>query len=122
MLPEIKSLPKTEFNSIYKALLPIKPVGNYKGFRLLVSAIEQILKQNVHTYNLSCDIYPPVARIYNCNSRSIERNLRTLLLNMDMYTLQKLTGQNIPDKITVSQLIDILVVYFLFDNSEVLGN
>ena len=118
MLPEIKSLSKTGFNSIYKALLPIKPVGNYKGFWLLVSAIEQILKQNIHTYNLSCDIYPPVARIYNCNSRSIERNLRTLLLNMDMCTLQQLTGQNIPEKITVSQLIDILVVYFLFHNHE----
>ncbi|MBQ8603564.1 MAG: hypothetical protein IJ410_01795 [Oscillospiraceae bacterium] len=114
MLPEIKSPTKTEFQSIYTALLPIRPIGNYKGFRLLVSAIEQILKQNTPTYNLSCDIYPPVAQIYNCNSSSIERNLRTLLLNMNMCTLQQLTGQNIPGKITVSQLIDILVVYFSF--------
>ena len=118
MWPDTHSTIQPDYMAIYNVMLPLKPIGNYKGFWLLISVIEEIFKQKNIKYNLSRDIYPPVARIYNCNSRSIERNLRTLLLNMDMCTLQQLTGQNIPEKITVSQLIDILVVYFLFHNHE----
>ncbi|MBQ3008630.1 MAG: hypothetical protein IJN77_07540 [Oscillospiraceae bacterium] len=105
---------KTDFSSIYTVLLPIKPIGNYKGFQQLVSIIEKILEQGKLQYNLSHDIYPYVAGIYDCKENSIERNIRTLLLNMDIKSLKKLTGQNIQNEITVSQLIDILVTYILF--------
>lgn len=110
---ETKSVTEEDFYSIYAALIPLKPLGNYKGFRLLVSTVEEILRQGSNYYNLSRDIYPLVANTHCCKKSSIERNLRTLLLNMNMTDLQSFTNTDIPDKITVSQLIDILVVYFL---------
>ena len=100
-----------ETKSVYTALLSLKPVGNYKGFWLLISVVEEILKQKNLNYNLSRDIYPVVAQKFDCNSGSIERNIRTLLLNIDMATLDRFTSTNIPKNITVSQLIDILVVH-----------
>ena len=106
-----------ETKTVYTALLPVKPVGNYKGFWLLVSVVEEILKQNNICYNLTRDIYPVVAQKFDCNSGTIERNIRTLLLNMDMSVLERFTGANIPENITVSQVVDILVIYF-FDNFE----
>jgi len=109
---ETESVTESDFSSIYAALLPIKPLGNYKGYRLLVSVIEEILKQNAPHYNLTRDIYPSVALRYSCKDSSIERNLRTLLLNIDMAALKNFTDKYIPNRITVSQLIDILVVSF----------
>lgn len=102
-----------ETNYIYTALLPLKPIGNYKGFWLLISIIEEIFKQKNIKYNLSKDIYPPVAQMFGCRPESIERNLRTLLVNMDMYTLSEIVGTKIPENITVSQMIDILVIHLL---------
>lgn len=106
-----------ETKSVYTTLLSVKPVGNYKGFWLLISVVEEILKQNNPYYNLSRDIYPVVAQKFGCNSSTIERNIRTLLLNIDLSALRRFTGADIPESITVSQVVDILVVYF-FANLE----
>ncbi len=102
-----------ETTSVYTALLPVKPVGNYKGFWLLISVVEEILKQKNLNYNLSRDIYPAVAQKFDCSSGSIERNIRTLLLNINLSALAQLTGVKIPETITVSQVVDILVVYLI---------
>ena len=103
---------------VSSVLLTLKPVGNYKGFWILVTIIEEILSQKKLDYNLSHDIYPAVAQLHNCSIVSIERNLRTLILNLDMTKLSQLAGINISSKITASQLIDILVTYFILNYSS----
>ncbi|MBQ6851032.1 MAG: hypothetical protein IJN77_08350 [Oscillospiraceae bacterium] len=113
MWPDTHSTIQPDYMAIYNVMLPLKPIGNYKGFWLLISVIEEIFKQKNIKYNLSRDIYPPVARLFECNPKSIERCIRTLLLNIDMSALAGITGATIPENITVSQIIDILVVHLL---------
>lgn len=113
MWPDTHCTIQPDFMAIYTVMLPLKPIGNYKGFWLLISVIEEIFKQKKIKYNLSRDIYPPVAKLYKCNPNAIERCIRTLLLNIDMSVLADITGATVPENLTVSQIIDIMVVHLL---------
>lgn len=113
MWPETNQSEQVNFSTIYQVMLQLKPIGNYKGFWLLISVIEEIFKQKKIKYNLTKSIYPAVAEKYGCSERSIERCIRTLLLNIDMEILAEIAGVDIPDNITVSQIIDILVTYLI---------
>lgn len=103
-----------EKSLIYTTLTKIKPLGYFKGFHLLVTTLETILDGKKLDYDLTNDIFPVVAQIHNCNPKNIERNIRTLILNIDTTKLFSLTNISPTENITVKAFIDILRTYIVF--------
>ena len=52
---------------------------NYTGFYFIVDILDLLINQMVEVKSFSKDIYPKVAKIYNKDVTTIERNIRNLI-------------------------------------------
>ena len=53
----------------------------YKGYYYLSDAVEIVNINETALLNVGKQIYSPISLKYSCNSRTIERNIRTVILN-----------------------------------------
>ena len=86
----------------------------YKGFYYLSDAVEIVNLNETTLLNVGKQIYSPISIKYNCNSRTIERNIRTVILNAwkdNKYQIENIMGVNLASPPTVTEFIDGLAYY-----------
>lgn len=54
-----------------------------KGFKYIKAALEMALIDNVDTDLITKEVYPKVAKMYKTKSGSVERAMRTAIMNME---------------------------------------
>ena len=67
----------------------------YKGYYYLSDAVEIVNINETALLNVGKQIYSPISIKYNCNSRTIERNIRTVILNAwkdNKYQIENIMG------------------------------
>ena len=95
-----------------KLLVHLGITPNYKGFYLLLSALELLRSQPKAILSVTKQLYPAIADMYNLSWKTVERDLRTIVsrawdCNVDM--LRKVAGFPIICCPTVAQFLAILV-------------
>lgn len=86
----------------------------YKGFYYLSDAVEIVNLNETALLNVGKQIYSPISIKYNCNSRTIERNIRTVILNAwkdNKYQIENIMGVKLTSTPTVTEFIDGLAYY-----------
>ena len=93
----------------------------YKGYYYLSDAIEIVNINETTLLNVSKYIYSPISLKYNCNSRTIERNIRTVILNAwknNKYKIENIMGVKLTSPPTVTEFIDGLAYYVKTKNNR----
>ena len=86
----------------------------YKGFYYLSDAVEIVNLNETTLLNVGKQIYSPISLKYSCNSRTIERNIRTVILNAwknNKYQIENIMGVKLTSPPTVTEFIDGLAYY-----------
>ena len=88
--------------------------SKYKGYYYLSDAVEIVNLNETALLNVGKQIYSPISLKYNCNSRTIERNIRTVILNAwkdNKYKTENIMGVKLTSSPTVTEFIDGLAYY-----------
>ena len=86
----------------------------YKGYYYLSDAVEIVNINETTLLNVSKHIYNPISLKYNCNSRTIEKNIRTVILNAwknNKHQIENIMGVRLTSPPTVTEFIDGLAYY-----------
>ena len=86
----------------------------YKGYYYLSDTVEIVNINETALLNVGKQIYSPISLKYNCNIRTIERNIRTVILNAwknNKYQIENIMGVKLTSPPTVTEFIDSLAYY-----------
>ena len=86
----------------------------YRGYYFLSDAVEIVNLKEAALLNVGKYIYSPISIKYNCNSRTIERNIRTVILKAwknNKYQMENIMGVKLTSPPTVTEFIDGLAYY-----------
>ena len=86
----------------------------YKGYYYLSDAVEIVNINETTLLNVGKHIYSPISLKYNCNIRTIERNIRTVILKAwknNKYQIENIMGVKPTSPPTVTEFIDGLAYY-----------
>ena len=86
----------------------------YKGYYFLSDAVEIVNLNETALLNVGKYIYSPISLKYNCNGRTIERNIRTVILNAwkdNKYQIENIMGVKLTSPPAVTEFIDGLAYY-----------
>lgn len=64
---------------ICKTIRQFRISSKYKGYPIIVDAIEMYIVNNGKTVQITKDIYPILAQKYNMSLSSVERDIRTIV-------------------------------------------
>lgn len=103
---------------IYGVLRQLGITGNYKGFFQTAYAVYLAVRQPERLLLVTKWLYPEVAKHYETNWTSVERNIRTVAAmawNQHRGDLEELAQQPLPNRPSASTFLAILTVYFKHD-------
>ena len=86
----------------------------YIGYYFLLDAVEIINRDETTLLKVGEYIYEPIAKKYNCNTATVERNIRTVILHIwknNKGQVEKIMGAKFATVPTVSEFIDNLAYY-----------
>lgn len=90
--------------------------GRYRGFPLLVTAIQICIEDEERSLAVSGSLYARVAERCHCPVYRVERNLRTMVSHawkINKEYLQEIAGYPLHSPPTSSEFINIIVSYIL---------
>ncbi len=99
---------------VTKTLHNLGVTRNYTGYQQFYIAIELVLEDENRLLTIGKDLYTPIAKRFNCNTPTIERNIRTIINHVwrtNREFLFKIAGFPMYMQPTVSQFIDIVSNY-----------
>lgn len=101
---------------VQEILRPFHITHKYVGCRQLALAV-QIIRDNPDSLEaVGKQIYRPIAAVYHCEWKSVERNMRTLAMHAwdsDRRALEKLAGYPLSAPPTAADFIEIVSNYIL---------
>lgn len=86
----------------------------YIGYYFLLDAVEIINRDETTLLKVGEYIYEPIAKKHNCNTATVERNIRTIILRVwrdKRERAEKIMGTKFTTAPTVSEFIDNLAYY-----------
>ena len=86
----------------------------YIGYYFLLDAVEIVNRDETTLLKVGEYIYEPIAKKYNCNTATVERNIRTVILHIwknNKGQVEKIMGAKFATVPTVSEFIDNLAYY-----------
>ena len=87
---------------------------NYQGYHQTAIAVKLVIEDEVRLLSVTKSIYWPVAEECSCNPLTVERNIRTVILNVwrnNREYLNQIAGFHLSAPPTVSQFIDIIATH-----------
>lgn len=108
---------KQQMNIIRKFNITSK----YRGYYLVMDAIEIAYKNQNQCMHITKDIYPILAGKHNVSSRSVEKNIHTIVEKCwenNRELLQEIAGCKLHGCPTNSEFIDYISYYILKENSK----
>ena len=93
--------------------------SKYRGYYLIIDAIEIAYKNQHQCLHITKDIYPIIARKHNISSRSVEKNIRTIVEKCwenNRELMQEVAGCKLTCCPTNSEFIDYVSYYILKEN------
>ena len=95
-------------------LLSLSVTGKYAGYRTTVAACELMSENDSLLLQLTKELYPRVAERCGCSVKSVERNIRTIILhcwNNRRERLCEIAGYDLPAPPSVSEFLGLLAGY-----------
>lgn len=103
-------------SAVYGVIRKLGATSKYKGYYYVVDAVEMAQKIYERPVKVTKDIYPVIARKYKSTPSNVEHNIRTLV-NL-CWMNHKDTLEEMADKPTNSEFIDILVYYLRYSDKD----
>lgn len=104
---------------VYKIIRYFSITSNYKGYRLIIDAIEMYATNNDKCLKITKDIYPALAIKYKMSSSSVERNIRTIVETCwknDRRAVEQLLGYKINKCPSNAVFIDAIAYHIIANN------
>lgn len=101
-----------------KIIRQFKVTSKYKGYPLIIDAIELSIQNYGDCIKITKDIYPALSEKYGIPQYSVERNIRTIIeacWKNDRELLKKIAGCDLIKCPTNSDFIDS-VAYYIIEN------
>ena len=102
--------------------------GNYVGYKQLVSAMEIATENEDSILNIYHSIYEKVALSFGTNAKSVEKNIRTLLMvawqkEFTVREYERIAGYPCTNRPSISEFLDVMSNYLRVYNSVIItGN
>lgn len=94
--------------------------ARYKGYHLIIEAIQIIVDSNVDYFQISKDVYPRLMIKYDTSMSCIERNIRTVVEHCwrnNKELLNQIFGYELIKSPTNTEFIDY-VSYYIVNNKK----
>ena len=107
-------------HEIYRIIRRLGGTTKYKGYSELADAVKIALEIQEIPVRTTKDIYPVLARKYNCKPTTVEHNIRTLIeacWDSNQKEFRKVAGCQLAFRPTNADLIDMLV-YFIRNKNQ----
>lgn len=93
--------------------------GRYKGFYYVCFSIQLAVSDDLRLSAVTKEIYMATALHFNCNWKSVERNIRTVVIrawNVNPDLLSQMAGYTLDGTPTASEFIEIISSFILRSN------
>ncbi len=99
---------------VCKIIRQFRISSRYKGYPLIIDAIEMYIENNGKSIQITKDIYPILATKYNMSLSSVERDIRTIIeicWHNDNKSIEEMLGYKINKCPSNSIFIDAIAHY-----------
>lgn len=99
---------------VCKTIRQFRITSKYKGYPLIVDAIEMYIKKTGQNIQITKDIYPVLAQKYDMSYSSVERDIRTIVETCwynDRNTIEDILGYKTNRCPSNSVFLDSLAYY-----------
>ncbi len=96
---------------ISNIMYTIKPRKKYKGYNQAMAVLKICCSDSRAMDSLDREVYPLVAMQFDCNPKTIEKNIRMFLDNIDYAKLSALLDVDITEPLEVKEFIYMVVAY-----------
>lgn len=100
--------------TIKRLLHSMGVTGNYIGFHFLIAACELVLEDESRLLYVSTEIYAEIAKRFNCEFATVERNIRTVVQrawDRQPARVIEIAGCALTEAPAVAEFIDYLTTY-----------
>lgn len=97
--------------------------SKYKGYPLIIDAINLYISKDGDYIKITKDIYPIISKKYNISTSCVERNIRTVVETCwtnDKETVQSIIGHKIIRCPSNSEFIDAIAFYIMHNKENVI--
>lgn len=104
---------------IYKTIRHFRVSSRYKGYPLIVDAIEMYIEGDGKSIQITKDIYPKLAQKHNMSFSSVERDIRTIVeicWQNDRKYVEEILGYKINKCPSNSIFLDAISYHILNNN------